>query len=104
MLLVQVIFLVLFSFPISIVRIYLTLTASISKTPLRLTQEGFTIQLVIMLTYIPIIDTFYIYVVWGQIFRKELQSMVRSWLRIVGIRLDVTETRIPLSHIPTAQQ
>ena len=76
MLLVQVIFLALFSFPISIVRIYLTLTVSISKTPLRLTQEGFATQLVIMLTYIPIIDTFYIYVVWGHIFRKELQSML----------------------------
>jgi hypothetical protein len=104
MLLVQVMFLVLFSFPISIVRIYLTLTASISKTPLRLTQEGFAIQLVIMLTYIPIIDTFYIYVLWGQIFRKQLQSMLGSWMKTIGLRVVITDTQISLSNMPTVQQ
>ena len=104
MLFVQVIFLVLFSFPISIVRIYLGFTASDSKTPLRLTQESFALQLVIMLTYIPIINTFYIYVVWGQIFRNELRSMIVSWLRKIGIHAPTAETQNTVSRIVTNQK
>ena len=87
MLLVQIVLLILFSFPISIVRIYLGATGSIMKSPLRLAQESFALQFVIMLTYIPNIDTFYIYVVRGSIFRRELRIMVGSWMKVLGISM-----------------
>ena len=80
MLLVQIVFLMLFSFPISIVRIYLGSTGSIMKSPLRLAQESFILQIVVMLTYVPIIDTFYIYIVWGRDFRKEMRLLSASWM------------------------
>jgi hypothetical protein len=87
MLLVQVLFLVLFSCPISIVRIYLGLTDSTNKTTLRLTQENLMVQLVIMLTFIPNIDTFYLYTLTGKTFRKELRIMIASWMNKTRIHV-----------------
>ena len=104
MLLVQIVLLILFSFPISSVRTYLGATGSIVKSPLRLAQESFALQFVIMLTYIPIIDTFYIYVVWGSIFRKELRIMARSWMRALGAPVaQVTPLQSGGTH-PTTQK
>lgn len=81
MLLLQVMFLTLFSLPQAIHQIYLTSTMYISKSSLRTTVESFIVNFDFSLTYVGNASPFYVYTLTGTMFRQSLVRMVRAIFR-----------------------
>jgi len=81
MLLLQIVFLTIFSLPQAIHQIYLTLTVQIVKSPFRLTIESFIVNFNFSLTYVGNASPFYVYTLTGTMFRQELIQMIRSLVR-----------------------
>jgi hypothetical protein len=81
MLLLQVIFLTLFSLPQAIHQFYLTLTIQVIKSPLRTAIENFIVNSDLSLTYVGNASPFYIYTLTGTMFRQTLTHLIRSTIR-----------------------
>jgi hypothetical protein len=72
MLIAQVLVIVLTTFPLPIFQLYLSLTANISKSTLRIAQEKVINQTAGGLSYFAHSSSFYLYTLTGSNFRKEL--------------------------------
>ncbi|UJR24791.1 hypothetical protein I4U23_006166 [Adineta vaga] len=91
MLLVQVILLALLTIPLSIEKIYSTLTSNEIKSRLRVTIENIIYNFVLLLTYLANGMQFYIYTLsGGSVFRKAFFNLMRlagrtfiKWLRTI---------------------
>ncbi|CAF1246138.1 unnamed protein product [Adineta ricciae] len=83
MLLAQVIFIIIFTLPLSILQLYSSFTGNFSKTALQLAQESFAFRTASALTYFAHSSTFYMYTVTGTIFRTELFKIVRRCGRTI---------------------
>jgi hypothetical protein len=86
MLFVQVILLALFTIPVSIEKLYSTLTSNYDKSRFRLAIENFIYNFVLLLSYLAIGMPFYIYTLsGGSIFRKTFFNLIRlAGRRLIG--------------------
>jgi len=87
MLLLQVIFLTLFSLPQAIQQFYLTLTLHVIKSPFRTTIESFIVNFNFSLTYVGNASSFYIYTLTGTMFRQTFIQIFRLTIRHANLYL-----------------
>ncbi|CAF0852855.1 unnamed protein product [Didymodactylos carnosus] len=86
--------------PISIYKLYQTLTMSMTtKSPLRLAIEGFIFQLTVLVSYINGSIIFLIYTLSGKIFRKELLRMFQRQSALTSSMQQTTRTTMRIQGI-----
>lgn len=87
MVFVQVIFLALFTLPLSVHRLYATLTMNVSKSPLQSMIEEFIYQIALICTFLATGMPFYVNTLsGGSVFRKAIISLRDSILRKLSCR------------------
>lgn len=86
MLLLQVIFLTVFSIPQAVHQFYLTFTLTVVKSPLRAAIESFIVNFDFSLTYVGNASPFYIYILTGTVFRHTLKRLLHSIGRQARLR------------------
>ncbi|CAF4435957.1 unnamed protein product [Didymodactylos carnosus] len=91
MLLVQVLTITICVLPISIYKLYQTLTMSMTtKSPLRLAIEGLIFQFTVLVSYINGSIIFLTYTLSGKIFRQELLRMLQRQSALTSTMLQTT--------------
>ncbi|CAF0792545.1 unnamed protein product [Didymodactylos carnosus] len=86
--------------PISLSKLYQTLTISITtKSPMRLAIEGFIFQFTIIVSYTNNSIVFFIYTLSGKIFRQELLRVLERQSIITPSMQKTTTTRMRIQHI-----
>ncbi|UJR19157.1 hypothetical protein I4U23_022287 [Adineta vaga] len=83
MLLAQVLLIIIFTLPLSILQLYSSFTANFTKNALQLAVESLVIRTASVLTYFAHSSTFYMYTVTGTVFRKEFFKIVRRCGRTI---------------------
>ncbi|CAF1234298.1 unnamed protein product [Didymodactylos carnosus] len=100
MLLVQVLTVTICILPISLSKLYQTLTMSMTtKSPLRLAIEGFIFQSAAIVSYINNSVIFFIYTLSGKIFRQELLRILRRQSSLKSSMQQTTRTIMRIQDI-----
>ncbi|CAF1081074.1 unnamed protein product [Didymodactylos carnosus] len=89
MLFAQVLMLILSTMPLSIYKIYSAATVNLMKTQMRRVIENFLFQLVLTLSNLNNVTTFYWYLLSGRIFRKELMQLFKRQNKMTARRLTI---------------
>ncbi|CAF2893584.1 unnamed protein product [Rotaria sp. Silwood2] len=85
MLLIQVLVVLLMNLPVTIHRLYASLTANFSKTALRVAIENLIYSLVVLFSFFSYSISFYLYILTGSIYRAALKRVGRRLLRRIGL-------------------
>jgi hypothetical protein len=79
MLFIQVLLMLLFTLPLSVYKLYSTITRNVPKSTLQITVENFIFNIVLLLLYVACGMPFYIYTLTGgKVFRKALFNLLET--------------------------
>jgi hypothetical protein len=79
MLFVQILIMLLLTLPLSVVKLYTTITRNVVKSPLRNAIENFVFNILLLFLYLACGMPFYIYTLsGGSVFRKALFTLLKS--------------------------
>jgi hypothetical protein len=79
MLFIQVLLMLLFTLPLSVYKLYSTMTRNVPKSTLQITIENFIFNIVLLLLYVACGMPFYIYTLTGgKVFRKALFNLLET--------------------------
>ena len=89
MLIVQIILSIIFNIPLSVHRLYLTSTLSLTKGPLRTAIENLCFQTFYLFSFMTFGMPFYIYTLTGTVFKKEctdLFKIIYRKIKLMGVQ------------------